>query len=256
MRKDDYDRFDLDKPNFNIVAENIVNILGAEPKGKAAEKYVDFLEKTFGVKAEKVVVKKAKNFAKNGKFEDAAIYYRAAKRIKPDSIDAIYGYARVCREVYNENKKLRDYEQEAINHFELLNEIFPRFAESYYFLGYLYLNKGQYIKTEEPWKRFIKISKNGRDRREIRKRLKQIEPLAEIERGCDAVSSGDYESGIDILKPHLGGKYDDWFPLHYFLGVAYKNVSEKQKAKTEFETALKLNPKHKESKSELDKLQV
>ena len=74
------------------------------------------------------------------------------------------------------------FKAEALDYFELTTETHPRFAQGYYYLGYAYLNMGLYVKADLTWSEFLRFSRNGKDKKEIRTRRK---PVSYTHLGCD-----------------------------------------------------------------------
>ena len=143
------------------------------------------------------------------------------------------------------------FKAEALDWFELLTEEHPRFAQGYYYLGYAYLNIGLYTKADIAWKNFIRFSRNGKDKKEIRTRLSQIAEPVRIETGYNKIMAGRYEEGIMDLEPFLKSRFNDWWPLYYYLGVAYEMTGSRKEAVSSFKKALQLNGSHIETMREL-----
>ena len=110
---------------------------------------------------------------------------------------------------------------------------------------------GLYGKAKIAWQNFLKFGRNGKDRREITKRLEQIAHPVAIEDGCLKIGAGRYEEGIDILEPYLKSQYKDWWPLHYYLGRGYVQAGEIAEAVAEFKKVLMANGSHLETMKEL-----
>jgi tetratricopeptide (TPR) repeat protein len=169
-----------------------------------------------------------------------------------------------------ELEKIYKIEEEAINHlekreydkaaqkFENVVQMLPNavparnnLSLAYYYLGYCYINMGLYIKAKLAWEKFLKMSRNPKDSKEIKSRLQQMEQPVKIEEGCNAVLSGRHELGIDILEPYLDSKFKDWWPLSYYLGVAYARTGNRKDAVASFKRVLGINGTHVESMEEL-----
>ena len=255
LRKQDLESFQGGNGlQMNLIAENIAWIMGIDPQFEYMENYLKFMETFTKKKIVNALVKEGRDFAEEKDYDNAAIHFRAALCILPDNIHAMYSYARVCREMYlasNNGEYVGRFKAEAIEYFEFLVAIYPRFSQGYYYLGYAYLNLGLYIKAKLTWERFLKITANLKDRREIGARLKQLEQPVRIEEGCNAVISGRYELGIDILESFLSTRFKDWWPMSYYLGVAYDRTGDKKEAVASFKQTLALNPSHLESMEEL-----
>ncbi|MDD4565231.1 MAG: tetratricopeptide repeat protein [Eubacteriales bacterium] len=238
----------------NLIIENINHIIGIDPKFKYMESYLKFLETFDNEKIVNTLVKEGCDFAETKDYDNAVIHFRAALCIQPDDINAMYNYALVCREMYlavDDEKYIGRLKAESIEYFELLVEIHPGFDQGYYYLGYAYLNLGLYIKAKLIWEKFLEMTNDPEDKSEIEIRLEQMEQPIRIEEGCNFVLSGKYELGIIILEPFLSTKFKDWWPMSYYLGIAYDRAGDKKGAITSFKRALTLNPSHLESMDEL-----
>lgn len=158
------------------------------------------------------------------------------------------------------------YKAEALEAFEQVTIRRPDFAEGFYFLGYGYVNLGLYMKAKLTWEEYMRLTEPdvnaaGSDeasaapdeapadsdeasaapdeasaaakreqtrklREEIRMRLDSLKEPVEIEKGYNMVLSGRYAEGIEKLSEYKEGKFADWWPLWYYLGVAYNQLSE------------------------------
>jgi tetratricopeptide (TPR) repeat protein len=236
------------------LAENTACVLGASPSFPHAEAYIEFLRRGMGGQAAAALVKEAKNAAEREAYDEACIRFRAALCIEPQDLAAMYGYARVCRAMYlasEDGEYIGHFKAEALEYFELTTEAHPRFPQAHYYLGYAYLNMGLYQKAQLAWERYLEHSSHPQDRREIKERMRQLADPLEIERGYNAVLAGRFAEGIAALEPYLSSKYSDWWPLYYYLGVAYISSDRRDEAVDMFKRALRLNPSHVESMREL-----
>jgi len=237
-----------------IIAENMARVLGIDPKFKYRQVYVDFIDRNFGKKAVENMTRKAKDHADRSDYEDACIYFRAGLVLKFNDLSAMYGYARILRALYS-NGKNEDYigalKAEALEYFELTTECFPRFDMGWYYLGYMYLNLGLYTKARLTWDEYLKWGRVRKDRSEIKNRMKQIREPVEIEKGYNAVLSGRWTKGLEILEPFKESRFNDWWSLWYYLGVAYERTGRPGEAEDAFKQALKGSPRHIESMQEL-----
>jgi tetratricopeptide (TPR) repeat protein len=169
----------------------------------------------------------------------------------------MYSYAKVCRSLYeaSSNKEyVGRFKAESMEYFELITEIHPRFAQAYYYLGYAYLNMGLYAKAQAAWKGFLRWSQNPKDTREIKGRIKQIADPVRIEEGYTDIMARRYSDGIDILEPYLSTQFKDWWPLHYYLGIAYDRLGRRGEAVARFKQTLALNGSHLETMEELTRI--
>lgn len=255
LRKQDLEQFKGGEGlKIDHISENMAWIMGIDPKFEHMDSYLNFLEKFSKSKVVNALVKEGRDFAEDKDYDNAAIHFRAALCLIPDNIHAMYSYARVCRELYSSSSNeeyIGRFKAESIEFFELLVEFYPRYSEAYYYLGFAYVNMGLYIKAKLTWEQFLKRSTNPKDKKEIKGRVAQLEEPVKIEDGCNAVLSGRYELGIDILEPFLNTRFKDWWPMSYYLGVAHERTGNRKEAVTSFKRVLGLNPSHVETMDEL-----
>jgi len=255
LRKEDFEAFYSDEGlSVLVIAENMAWIIGIDPKFQYADEYLRYMEQNFSKKVDEYLVKEAKDAGENSDYDDACIHFRAALCFKPFYLDAMYGYARCLRKMYEKGgseKYVGNFKAESFDYFELLTEIHPKFSQAFYYLGYMYLNMGLYAKAKLVWEEFINKTMNSKDKREIKTRLQQIEDPLIVEEGYNHVLAERWEKGIEILEPYLETSYSKWWPLSYYLGVAYSCTGMNDEAITRFEKVLKLNPSHLETMYEL-----
>ena len=255
LRKEDLEAFKTPNGlNSNILAENMMRVIGIDPGFKHREAYISFIDLLFGQKAVNNITRKAKDHADREEYDDACICFRAGLVIKFNDLSAMYGYARILRQLYTDGKKeeyVGNMKAECLDYFELTTEFYPGFDMGWYYLGYMYLNLGLYIKAKLVWDEYLKYGRMAKDRREIKKRLAQLKEPVEIEKGCNAVLSGRWGKGIKILEAYKDSRFNDWWPLWYYLGVAYSRTDRIDEAEDAFKQALKGSPRHIESMEEL-----
>lgn len=107
------------------------------------------------------------------------------------------------------------------------------------------------MKADLTWSEFLRFSRNGKDKKEIRTRRKQLQGPIQIENGYNDVMAGRYEEGIYKLEPFLNSQFNTWWPLHYYLGVAYEMTGRKSEAISCFKKVLTMNASHIETMQEL-----
>jgi tetratricopeptide (TPR) repeat protein len=256
LRKEDVSAFHSAKGvPVPILCENMARVVGIDPRFKHNEAYTKFMFRMMGRRYHEYFTKEGRKEGQRDMFDEALIHYRCALYIAPDDQTAMYGYARTCRALYNKEgmspELIGAFKAEALEYFEMLTEMHPRLALGWYYLGYMYLNLGLYTKAYIAWESFLPKSHVAKDRKEVKQRMKQIQTPMEIERGCNAVMSGKWQDGIVILEPFSVSVYKDWWPLWYYLGVAYRNTGKRSEAKEALKTCLKLNGSHIETMKEL-----
>ena len=247
---------------------DMARIVGGDPSFLYAEKYIDFIKLAGGDQAEPLLVAEGARAADAGDFEDACMLLRAALRIEPRSREAMYLYARVCKELQNlatdDEEKAAKFKAEALESFEFLTMMHPEFALGYYFLGYEYLNLGLYLKTKLTWQDFLKYS-SGTEldtsdmdddmlaelRDDVSQRLEELEEPVRIEEGCNKIMSGDFQGGKEILDNFREGRFKDWWPLWHYLGTAEVALGHSDKAEECFKKVLVLSPSNTDAMEEL-----
>lgn len=242
---------------FLVLAENMAWVMGCDPHFKHTKDYVAILTKLYNRKLEEGILKKGRDAAEIGELDHACIMFRATLCINREYLHGMYSYARACRAMYLASRNeeyVGRFKAEALDWFELLTEAHPRFANGYYYLGYAYLNLGLYAKADISWRNFLKFSRNGKDKKEIRTRIEQINEPVQIEAGCNHVMAGRYDEGLKVLEYFATTRFNDWWPLHYYLGVAYEQTGQRSDAFTSFKRVLQLNGSHLETMRELLKM--
>lgn len=238
----------------NHIAENMAWVMGSDPQFKYNDAYVQYMLKMFNKNIVEQILKLGRNAAEIQDYDNACIHFRACLCVNPTYLHSMYSYAKVCRSMYeksNNKEYIGRFKAESMDYFELLTELHPRFAQAFYYLGYAYLNMGLYAKAEATWKIFLKKSRASKDIKEIKNRIEQIKEPIRIEEGYTLILSGRYEDGIDVLEPFLERKYKDWWPLHYYLGVAYQQTGRTGEAVARFKNVLTMNGSHLETMEEL-----
>lgn len=270
------------------LTENIIYILGVDPGFTWNTRYRNYLLSFWGL--ERIcsgTVKTGQELAKSGDFERASIFFRAAlvlegrfsepsagegggSRVsdKPEE-DPLYLYAHALRQNYLNSdaetegeEYVGSFKAEALDAFEQMSLAFPDFPDAHYYLGYAYVNLGLYTKAKLEWEAFIEKSAGEGDTAlndmmlEIKARLSEIKSPVEIERAVNDISRGDFAKGLNVLEPYAGGEtsYSRWWPMYFFMGIAYESLGHYEKAVDSFRRVLSLNASHRESTEELSKL--
>ncbi|MBP3385112.1 MAG: hypothetical protein J6M22_06610 [Firmicutes bacterium] len=258
LRKEDVECFASGEGvSMQIIAENMTWVIGCDPGFQYTKDYVAILNKIYGKRAVEGVIAEGRAASEQGDMDSACIHFRAALCMNPDSLDAMYSYARACRAMYLDSgneEYVGRFKAEAFDFFELITEVHPEFAQSYYYLGYAYLNMGLYTKAKLTWDKFMEYSENasnGKDRKEIRQRLQQLEEPVMIEQGCNDIMAGRYQQGIACLERFKTGRFKTWWPLFFYLGIGYEMTGQLEEAIASFKKVLTMNASHIETMEEL-----
>lgn len=240
------------------IADAMAFVIGCDPDFKYRDAYVKYINKFFPDQFPKLLVQQGADKAREEDYETACVYFRAALLIDPDFMDAQYCYARACHDAY-ENGSGEDYvgtfKAESLRAFETLVDKWPDFDEGYYYLGYAYLNLGLYQKAALTFQRFLSLTKNEEARKEVQDISVKLKDPCTIEEGCNAIISGRLESGIEILSTYKEDpRYNEWWPLWYYLGAAYRALGLTRDALDAFQRVLKLSPSNAETMQQLVEL--
>lgn len=250
------------------IALNMGKIIGGDTNFIFKAQYIEYIKRTAGDQAVPMLTAEGAKFADRGEFELAAMYFRAALIIEPTAKNPLYLYGRVCKECYESEDKDETYvgrfKAESLEAFEILTIMHPEFSMGYYFLGYAYLNLGLYMKAKLTWEDFLKYidedevfsreeqsDEKYRLKEDIQTLLKELNDPVMIENGCNLILSGDFQNGKRILENYCNGRYENWWPLWYHLGVAEKSLSNTEDAVEHFKKALVLSPSNTDIMKEL-----
>lgn len=256
----------VDEMSTLTIALGMARVIGGDYNFRYANQYMKFIAKVFGEKFIKVLIAEGANAGAAGDFELAILYFRAAMLLDPENRDALYLYARACKDAYevegNDEAYVGTFKAEAIESFETLTIDFPDFAFGYYFLGYAYANLGLYLKAKITWDEFLALSKKLIEgeiseeesqinvpvsdivemHEEIKERIAMIEEPVVIEQGCNMINAGNFKGGRDLLVEYTSGRYSQWWPLWYHLATAESALGNPEKAIEYYKEALKLTP--------------
>lgn len=250
--------------------EAMVYVIGADGNFPYREQYLRFLD--VSIKQPFLyILGMGISKAEEEEYKKAAILFRAADRFdrwkrqdgpvapmkkdprKPESPDAMYNYARACRDVFMESEVTAEknaFREESVRVFEELREDFPDFDQSYFFLGYFYMNKKEYQKAKEAWERFLELSNDENMKEDVESRMIQLEDLMIYEKGYLEVLNDRSERGLEILLP-LYEKYKEWWNLLFFIGLAYRKIDEVEKAIPFFKEVSRIKPSQSDALNEL-----
>ena len=259
------------------IARNMAFVIGCDPNFDYAQNYIAYILRVFGIKFAEGLISDGVDGAQKKDYDYACIQFRAALQIDPQNVDALYCYGRACKDAYElgeEEEFVGRFKAESLEAFEQVTIRRPDFAEGFYFLGYGYVNLGLYVKAKLTWDEYMKLTEEAASavidssdeaacakqkelrelRDEIQMRLDSLVEPVEIEKGYNLILSGRYEEGIEALSRYKEGKYKDWWPLWYYLGVAYAQLDESEEAAAHLRQVLQLSPSNLETMEELVKV--
>ncbi|MGI6751319.1 MAG: tetratricopeptide repeat protein [Anaerovoracaceae bacterium] len=246
--------------------ENMVWVLGVDPDFAYLQQYKAYMKHYFKEGLSEGIEAISIKAAEEGDLEKACLLVRGAMAIDSQNMDALYLYAGICRQIYQKaagegnvkeipphevGEYIGRFKAESMEAYEELTIGRPDFAPAHYYLGYAYLNMGLYRKAQLTLKDYLKHSSDEETIGEIKDRLKQLEEPIRIEEGCNAISAGKWEEGIQVLEPYLASDYRMWWPLHYYLGIAYVRIGMLSDGEERLKDALSLVPSQVDCMEEL-----
>ena len=236
------------------LADNIAVVIGSDTQFRYADQYIRFLNRLFDAKLIKVFSGKAGEALKVGNYRLGMAYLRAGMCFRDDDKDAMFAYAGGCRYWYlglegseEDTELIKVLKSEASEYYEHLTDAYPEFAPGWYYLGYVYLNEGQYLKAQLAWKKYLA----GADRddvdqtapiEEIEQRVRELDDPVRIEQGAALLQSGKLEEGLAVLEPYVNTEYSKWWPLHFYLASAYRELGHQKEAIEGLKKVLRLSP--------------
>ncbi|MCR5009375.1 MAG: hypothetical protein K6A91_00305 [Clostridia bacterium] len=236
------------------LADNIAVVVGSDTQFRYAAQYIRFLNRLFDAKLIKVFSGKAGEAFKVGNYRLAMAYLRAGMCFRDDDRDAMFAYAGGCRYWYlalegseEDTELIKILKSEASEYYEHLTDAYPEFAPGWYYLGYVYLNEGQYLKAQLAWKKYLANADRDDTEQtapitEIEQRVEELTDPVKIEQGASLLQSGRLEEGLAVLEPYLNTEYSKWWPLHFYLASAYRELGHEKEAVEGFLNVLRLSP--------------
>ena len=247
------------------IADNIAVTIGSSTHFRYADQYLQFLNRLFDSRLIDVFCGKSGEAFAAGDCRKAMAYVRAGMMFRGDDLKAMFSYACGCRYWYLQLEGSEDAElikilkAEATEYFEHVTTAFPEYAPAWYYLGYAYINAGQYLKAQISWKKFLAAADRDDEGQaaaasEIEERLSGLDDPVKIEKGMSLLVAGRLEEGLAILEPYTQTTYDRWWPLHYSLAGAYRELGHDDEAIEGYLKVLKLSPSNVESMDALSEL--
>jgi len=179
---------------------------------------------------------------------------KAAYLILDEELSVLYNYAKVCDEISEKgifsDKKEELFLKEARENFEYLTERYPEFPDSYYYLGFHFALEKNYTKAKEYFNLAIKNGVDENKKRKIVDVLQDIDDKSDFEQGSKMILNKRFQEGLEKLLP-LEEYHNDWWNLLFFIGLAYRNLEEYDKAIDYFKRTLQYNRGHAQTFNEL-----
>ena len=139
----------------------------------------------------------------------------------------------------DESEYQDDFVRESLRILQEILNIDDKFTLSYYELGNIYANLGEYIKARSYFNRALSLSEDEVTKNEVRNKLISIDDNAEIEQALYYIGKSQYNQAIKTLSKLLSKtKRAD---AYYYLGVAYQNLGKYENSIMAFRNSLDLN---------------
>jgi len=262
IKQEDLKSFTESGLSTTKIADNMALVIGADIGFKYTEKYISYLRKLFDEKIIMVFSSKGKSLLERNLCKEALCYFRAAMLFNDESLEAMYSYAAGCRYWYlsmegeDEEELISLLKSESMEYFIKITDQYTEFAPAWYYLGYAYLNSGAYKKADLSFKHYMENSEGQPEDaiKEVKERIDSLVDPVKIEEGINLLVAGKIEESLRILESYIGTEYDRWWPLHFYLGTAYKALGFKNEAIEGFLKVLEFNPSNYDAMTELASL--
>lgn len=250
-------RTDFENMSTVGIARNMAFVMGSDINFKYRENYREYILRTFTKEFVMPLLNEGVDLAAKGEYLDACVMFRAAIILEPENKDAFYCYGRALRDAYENGdgeEFIGKFKAESLEAFEKLTLKAPEFDMGFYFLGFAYINLGLYLKSKLTWDRFMELSGDAKLRKEVQELLNKLDDPCKIEEGYNCILSGRFEEGIAILSDYEEDiRFNNWWPLWFYLGVAYNHLDMPREAEKKLTKSLALSPSNVEVMEELVK---
>lgn len=251
-------RIKTKEENEIITAEGIVKamvyLLGIDSNFKYKDEYIKFLY-AVNPDIEKYINYQVIKLADEGNMIESIIWLKALLVISEENIHYLFNYGLSLLKYANESLNIKsnaykDFKKEATIYFEKVLDIDEDFTLAYYHLGFLYSDNKEISKAKLYWEKYLELDKEEIHVSEIKQMLLQIEDSAKYERAYEAILAGRAEEGLPLLL-ELEHKYEKWWNLLFFIGLAYRQLLQYENAIIYFNKVLKLEENQVDSLAEL-----
>ncbi len=268
IHADDLKAFAAHGLSTTKIADNIAIVLGSDTQFRYADKYLQFLNRLFDDNLVEVFASKAGEALKIGDYRKGLAYLRAGMLFRQDSQTAMFAYASGCRYWYlqlegseEDQELIKILKSEAHEYFEHCTNAYPEFAKAWYFLGYDYVNQGQYQRAQIAWRHYLKAAEkmpqtpeDPENIKEIQDRVAELEDPIKIEKAVALLNAGQTIDALRILEPYSQTGYSKWWPLHMYLAQAYRELGYNTEAIEGYQKVLQLSPSNVDAMDALSEL--
>lgn len=245
----------VDEIKFAQFIKGIIYTIGVDEEFKYFNEYKNILY-SYDEKIEEYILYSGLKYINENDLETGMVWLRALNSLNSKNLFGKYNYALSLEERAKVALSLKDVDLAAMflgASAHMLEEILsddPNFHLAHYKLGYHYKNNNEFKKSQLTWEKFLRLGKENELIQEVREQLEEIKENVIYEEGCNSVLSGNPEEGLDRLLL-LKEKYNEWWNLHFMIGLAYRQLGSFEKAKERFEKVLQLEEDQVDALNEL-----
>ena len=257
------------------IADNMALVIGSDTHFKYADKYLQYLNRMFDDTLVKVFAGKAQEAFRTGNCRRALAYLRAGMMFRGEDLTAMFAYACGCRYWYldlegseEDQELIKVLKSEAFFYFDAVTSAYPEFAKGWYYLGYAYINAGQYQRAQLAWRHYLDAAsatasapaahgfaaETEDDIKEIRERLSELDDPVRLEHAADLLQAGQTIEALKILEPYSQTGYNKWWPLQFYLATAYRQLGYDREAVEGYLKVLQLSPSNTDAMEALAEL--
>ncbi len=234
-----------------ILVKGIAYLLGVDPNFKYRSEYIRILE-SLSPDITKALLILGNNTFDQGEKSKGMIFLKGATTLSPDNPKALFNYAVALLamvedlrnkenpdKIITSRERIELFQTEARKKLENLLEIEPEHALAHYHLGFLYKKDSLFQKAEIIWKKALVSGLEEHLEEHVNTLLREIEDLVLYEKGYQKILQGEGGTGLKVLL-ELEDRYPEWWNLHFFIGLGYRQQEEYPKAITYFQRVLEL----------------
>ena len=234
-----------------ILIKGIAYLLGVDPNFKYREEYIRILKNLSPNIVKTLLALGNKTFDQGEKIK-GMIFLKGALTVSANESETLFNYALALLTLVEDFRQDREpdkgishkdkivfFQDEAREKLERLIEVKPNHALAHYHLGFLYKNDSLFQKAEIIWKRSLALGLEEHLEEHVNTLLREIEDLVQYEEGYQKILQGDVDPGLKKLL-ELEERYPEWWNLHFFIGLGYRQKQEFSNAITYFQRVLDL----------------
>lgn len=223
------------KIRLDLILDGLIINLAIDKDFKYKDDYIKIIEKYLEKPTAYTSQKALKIVNENP--NKALLLLRGGYIINPLDKYNAYNYARILwPKAYEDSEYKDDFIKESLRILQDIINQDEEFPLSYYELGNIYSNLGEYIKARSYYENALQRTEDMDAQDEIRDKIKTIYDNAEIEEALYFIGKGNFDKAIHILTRLLSKtKRAD---AYYYLGVCYQNVGQYENSNLAFENSL------------------